>query len=257
MKSSTIPVLLATLLYNSIAFSQLNESDTTGFQFRAGSSGTWQSGNVDLLVIRSRLELVSNGKKNLVFKSQFNNLHQEFGHKKADNDLYSRNFLYFQPRSPYYPFIMTFIQSNFRRNIDIRWFAGTGGTFQALRKPNSNLKISASLVREVTRFNDDAYNQRYYDGNKNISVWRGTIYLAGLHRLLGNKMKIFYNGNWQPAFDEVPNNRVQLDIGMEISVWQGLNLQFEYLYNYEQVVARRIKEVDRILTFGINYQIRK
>lgn len=257
MKGSIILVLLSSLLCSSIAFSQLNESDTTRFQFRAGSSGTWQKGNVELLVIRSRLELVSNGKKDLVFKSQTNNLYQEFGNKKADNDLFSRNFIYFKPQTTYYPFVMTFIQSNFRRNIDYRWFAGAGGTFQVFRKTHSNLKISASLVREDTRFRKNIYNQSYYDGNKNISVWRGTIYLAGIYRLLENKMKIYYNGNWQPAFDKVPNNRVQLDMGVEISIWKGLNFQFEYVYNYEQVVALQIKEVDRILTFGINYQIRK
>jgi len=245
------------LLFRGITFSQLNESDTTRFQFRVGSSGIWQKGNVEILVIRSRFELVSNGKKNLVFKSQTNHLYQEFGNKKADNDVYVRSFLYFKPKSQYYPFVMTFIQSNFRRNIAYRWFVGAGGTFQALRKTHTNLKISASLVKEDTRFRKDIFNQSHYDGNKNISVWRGTIYFASIHKLLENKMKIYYNGNWQPAFDKVPNNRAQLDMGLEISVWKGLNLQFEYLVNYEQVVAEKVKEVDRILTFGINYQIKK
>jgi Protein of unknown function, DUF481 len=250
-------IIMAMLLTRGIAFSQLNESDTTRFQFRIGTSGAWQEGNVTIFTIRSRMELVSNGKKSLVFKSQSNNLYQEFGYKKADHDLYSRNFLYYRPSSVIYPFVMAFAQSNFRRQIDYRWFVGVGATYQVVQKSNTNVKISLAIVNEDTKFKNDIFNQSLYNGNSHIPVWRSTAYFSGLHYLLAKKMKVFYNSYWQAAFDQVANNRIQMDLGTEIAVWNGLYLQIEYIHNYEQVVAQKVKEIDKILTFGINYQIKK
>lgn len=152
---------------------------------------------------------------------------------------------------------MMFAQSNFRRQITYRWFVGMGATYQAIKKPKTNLKISLAMVNEDTKFKNDIFNQSYYNGSTHISVWRSTSYLSGIHHILDKKMKIFYNGYWQIALDRVANHRMQLDIGTEISIWQGLYIQLEYIHNYEQVVAQKVKEIDRILTFGINYQIKK
>jgi hypothetical protein len=57
---------LAGVLIGIPAFAQLNESDTARFQFRAGVTGAWQKGNVDLLVLRGRLELVTNSHRVVV-----------------------------------------------------------------------------------------------------------------------------------------------------------------------------------------------
>ena len=222
-----------------IAFSQLNESDTSRFQFRLSSTGAWQEGNVSIFAIRSSIEIVSNGKKSFVFKSQFNNLYQEFGHKKADHDLYSRSFLYYRPSTTLYPFTMLFAQSNFRRKIDYRWFAGVGATYQAYQKSITNIKVSFALVREDTRFKVSNFNQDYYNGSNHISL------------------RFFYGGYWQPPLDRPDNHRVQMDTGTEVKVWNGIHLRLEYVYNYEQVVAQGVKETDRIFTFGINYQFKK
>lgn len=250
-------VAIVMLLFSSIAIAQLNESDTMQSQFRAALSGTWQKGNVELLAIRGKLELVSNGKKSLVFKSQASSLYQEFGNRKADNDLYSRNFLYYKPRARFYAFSMAFIQTNFRHKIDYRCFAGVGGTCQLIKKANHSLKLSAAIIGEDTKYASNLFNETYYNGSENISLWRATVYIAGVHRIFENKLKLFYNGNWQPAFDKVANNRVQLDFGAEMIVWKRLNFQIEYIFNYEQVVVNQVKKTDRILVFGINYQLKK
>lgn len=97
MKNKLI-VVIAMLLFGGIAFAQLNESDTLKFQMRGSASGSWQVGNVDLWVVRGKLDMVVNNNKSLVFKSQNNSLYQQFGSFKADNDLNSRNYLYFKPQ---------------------------------------------------------------------------------------------------------------------------------------------------------------
>lgn len=250
-------LLTIILLCAKSSFAQLNESDTSRFQFRAGITGVWQQGNVELVVLRSRLELVTNGKKALVFKTQNNSLYQEFSGFKADNDLSSRNFLYYKPQNRFYPFAILYVQTNFRRKIDYRWFGGIGTTWQFVQKSHTNLKFSVGILNEDTYFLSDQFNQIFYNNSKNIKLWRSTLYLAGWHRIFDHKVRIFYNAFWQPAFEQVPNNRLQADVGLELPIWKGLNFQTEYLVSYEQVVAENVKELDRILTFGLNYQFKK
>jgi Protein of unknown function, DUF481 len=257
MKSKTLLFVMATLLFRGVAFAQLNESDTLKFQMRASVSGSWQKGNVELLIVRSKFDFVANGNKDIVFKSQNNSLYQQFGNFKADNDINSRNYLYFKPKQKIYPFAMFFVQTNFRRKIDYRFFGGIGVTYQAIRTTNSTIKFSASVVNEKTQFLTNRFNQVYYNSNNEITLWRGTAYVSGIHKIAENKFRILYNAYWQPAFSVVPNNRVQVDAGIEMTIWKGLSLNAQYIFNYEQVVVEKINQIDRILTFGLNYQIKK
>ncbi len=236
---------------------QLNESDTAKFQLRAGATGAWQQGNVALMVVRTRLEMVSNSHKPLVFKTQNNSLYQAFGGRKADNDINSRNYLYWKPNHSVYPFAMAYLQTNYRRQIDFRWFAGAGLTWQLVQKPLTNLKLSGSLVKESTSFSNNQYNESAYNGSDEIDLWRGTVYLSGWHRLFKEKLKLYYAAYWQPGLGEVPNNRAQLDAGLDFPVWKGLNFLVQYSMSYEQVVATAVEQDDRILTFGISYQLKK
>ena len=239
------------------AKAQLNESDTARFQVRAGVTGALQKGNVDLLIARGRLDVVSNTYKAMVFKSQNNSLYQEFSGFKVDNDINSRNYLYFKPFRKFYPFVMVFIQTNFRREIKSRVFGGAGYTWQVIQLPKTNLKLSASLVYENSAFRNNQFNEGFYNGMSTIPIWRGTVYLAGWHRLLTQKLRLYYTAYWQPGFADVPNNRASLDIGIDMPVWKGLAVALQYTYTYEQVVTSKVQQVDRILTFGVGYQIKK
>ncbi len=246
--------IIILLLASLGTYAQLNESDTARFQFRAEASGAWQQGNVDLLVLRGRLELVSNSHHPIVFKTQNNSLYQEFSGFKADNDINSRNYLYWKPKQKVYPFAMLYWQTNYRRQIDSRWFSGAGVTWQFVQKSMSTIKVSASMVYEATQFKSNTFNQEFYSGNEQIDLWRATVYIAGWHRLLDDNLRLNYSAYWQPGLDEVSNNRAQVDAGLDYPVWKGLRLLAQYSFTYEQIVAAGILQHDRILTFGISYQ---
>ena len=236
---------------------QLNESDTAKMQLRAGISGAWQQGNVELFTLRSRLELVSNGTKSLVFKTQNNSLYQSFGSNKADNDISSRNYLYYQPQARMYPFAMVYLQTNYRRQISNRWFGGAGGTWQFVRSAKSNLKLSGSIVYEETRFKRPEYNEAAYNGNSQIALWRATAYLAGWHQLFEKRLRIYYSAYWQPGISQIHNFRSQIDAGFELPLWKGLNATVVYSFTHEEVVPVLVKQNDRILTFGLGYLFKK
>jgi hypothetical protein len=222
-------------------------------QFRMGISGAWQQGNVNVLTLRGRLEGVSNGMKPWVFKTQNNSLYQEFGNQKADNDINSRNYLYYKPRRVIYPFAMAYLQTNFRRQISTRWFAGAGGTWQFLKKNKSNIKLSASMVYEQTKFRSDRFNEPAYNGSSVIALWRATTYLGGWHQLFNQRVRLYYTGYWQPALHGQNNFRTQVDAGLDFPLWKGLSAGIVYAFSHEEVVPEKVKQVDRILTFGFSY----
>lgn len=239
------------------ALGQLNESDTAKFQLRGGITGALQQGNVELVVIRSRLEVVNNTEKAIVFKSQNNSLYQEFSGFKADNDINSRNYFYYRPFRKFYPFSMLYFQTNYRREVDFRGFGGLGYTWQIMQKPKTNLKLSGSLIYETTHFRSDQFNETAYNGSDKISLARATVYFAAWHKLADSKLRLFYSGYWQPGLENTPNNRFQLDVGMDIPLWKGLNATALYTFSYEQVVTTTVLREDRILTFGLSYQLKK
>lgn len=245
------------LVYRSVALAQLSESDTLKFQLKLSASGTWQKGNVEQFTIRSKIDLVSNSKKRWVYKTQNNLLYQEFGALKADNDLNSRNYIYWKPLSKFYPFAIAYFQTNYRRKIDYRWFSGFGGTWQFFKTKNTVLKLSSALVYENTSFLNTLFNQEYYNNSNHISLWRATVYVSGSQKIVEDKMKLYYYGYWQPALGYSKNNRIQIEGGLEMPLWKGFNFLAQYTFNNEQVVVKNVKNIDRIATFGLSYQIKK
>lgn len=259
IKTSIRGVLLALLVVGFLnpASGQLNESDTMKVQIRVGINGIHQTGNVDLVILRTRLEIVGRLSESLVFKSQNNTLYQEFSGWKADDDINSRNFLYFNPQQRVYPFAMAYLQTNYRLNINLRYFAGVGGTWQVVRNENHILKFSGSVVYEETDYTVNNFNDSFYNGNTEIKIWRPTVYLIGTSRFSNNKIRLHYTAYWQPGIEQVSNQRFQAETGFEFNVWKGLSFTTQYLFIYEEVVPMNVKQKDALLTVGINYQFKK
>jgi hypothetical protein len=256
MRCSQLMIILAMLLSSGIAFSQLNESDTLKYQVRIGVSGIKQTGNVDIGILRSRMELLTQLGKCITFKSQNNTLYQEFGGLKADNDINSRNYLYLLPAHRIYPFAMAYFQTNFRLKIDSRYFFGAGITWQAIQTKHHVLKLSGSMVYENTKFTINEFNTSYYAGKDKILIWRPTIYISGYHKFAHDKIKINYSTYLQSGIDKVPNHRIYSELGLDFMLWKGLSFTVQYLRIFEKVVVKDVLQLDNILTLGLNYQLK-
>jgi Protein of unknown function, DUF481 len=250
-------LILFRLIICAYAQAQLNESDTFHFQLRAAVSGNYQSGNVDLLAIRSKIDFTYAPLKNIVFKSQNSNLYQEFSNRKADNDLYSRNYLYWKPEQKLYPFGMAYISGNYRRKVNLRFFAGGGLTYQLLQKKQHVLKLSASVLYENNLFKGNLYNKPEYNGSNLIRLWRGALYAGGWNFLLNNHLRIYYDAYWLPAFTNKNNYRTQYDIGVDFPIRKGLNFSLLYTFTHENVVITTIRQQDKILSFGFSYNFKQ
>jgi Protein of unknown function, DUF481 len=237
------------------AFAQINESDTTLFQLRTSLSGNLQKGNVEIFTVRSKLDVSYSPMRSLVFKTQNSLLYQSIFRKKADEDIFSRNFLYYQPFRRFYPLAISFISTNFRRKIDYRYFVGLGGTWQIIKQPLHLLKLSSSIVYESSGFGLSDFETDEYDGMKKIQLWRSTLWLFGRHDLLNKRLRFYYDFYWQPALNKSNNFRYQADMGLEFPIWKGLSFNALYTYTHENIVVRNVKQSDQILTFGLAYYL--
>ena len=236
---------------------QLNESDTTRLQVRASLTGNGQQGNVEVTTVRGKLDIVVSPGQAWVFKSQNSSLYQAFYAAKADNDLFSRNYLYYHPNRRGYPLAIAYVSTNYRRKIDLRYFVGVGATVQLINTPKNVLKLSAGVVFENTRFSATTYNEIRYNGASTIELWRVTTWLGGWHYLFDNHLRLYYDAYYQPAFSDATNYRWQYDIGFDFPVWRGLAFNALYTYTHENVVIAKIKPVDKILTVGLSYTLRR
>lgn len=239
------------------SFAQLNESDTTKFQLGASLTGNYQQGNVEVLNIKSKIDFSFLLDKNWVFKSQNSSLYQAFYSKKADNDVFSRNYLYYKPQHKFYPFAIAYISANFRRKIENRYFTGAGVTYQVINTKNNVLKLSASAVYEATKFKNSLYNYPEYNGNENINLWRATLYVGGWSYLFEKHIRLYYDAYWQPAFKNSNNYRSQFDIGADFPIWKGVSFNALFALTHENVVVEKIKQDDKLLTFGLVYNLKR
>jgi Protein of unknown function, DUF481 len=252
-------LFLMALLFGrvTILVAQLNESDTAKMQVKGTVTGNYQKGNVEILSIRGKFDFTLRPFVNWVFKSQNASLYQEFYRKKTDSDIFSRNFLYYKPEHRIYPYAITFISTNYRRKIDMRYFAGLGITYQLLQKKEHVIKLSANMVYEHNSFSGNQFNNSKYNNSNTINTWRGTLFLNGWNYVLNNHIRFWYDAYWQPSFSYSGNYRTQYDIGLEYPLWKGLSFTSLYTFSRENIVIKDIKQEDGLLTFGITYNYRR
>jgi hypothetical protein len=239
-------------------FAQINESDTLRLQTRVNIGGNWQEGNFEIFTLRAKADLSTMlGNGTWVFKTQNNYLYQEVFKTRVDEDIFSRNFLYFKPQSRIYGFAIGFISTNFRRKIDIRYFGGGGATWQIIRTDKNILKIAAGILYEETKFKIDNFNIDFYDGSRFINVLRSSHWLIGKHEMFGGKVILDYYCFIQPSLQRADNYRWQVEASLDFPLSKALKVGVSYIYTYENVIADRLRNFDQFFTYGFTYQFKK
>ncbi|NBC05903.1 MAG: DUF481 domain-containing protein, partial [Bacteroidetes bacterium] len=167
---------------------QSNASDTLKWKAKLSLTGIYQEGNVETAIFRAKAGMGYRPWKKWLFKTQNSYIYQEFGNQKADEDILSLNFLYFNPERRVYPQLLGFASTNFRRRIDLRYLLGAGVTFKILDQKKHVLKVSLSSEYEQTDFRTAIFNREAYNGSASIRTFRGTIWVNGRYQLFDKKV---------------------------------------------------------------------
>lgn len=235
---------------------QLNESDTAGFQMDVGLRASVQQGNVELLRIVPEASLLKSIGKAWAFKSQNEGLYQEIFGFKADMDLLSRNFLYYQPGKRIYPYAIAFVSTNFRRAISLRSFSGLGLSYRIIQAKGHQLKLSSNLAYERSSFNQSTFNLAEYDGDKELISLLSTTYVEGLSQLAQAGLQLSYALYMQHALNNKGVFRYQIALGLRQKLGKWLFLQSKLDYSYESLVVQSVKQHDLIWTWGLGLKIK-
>jgi len=229
---------------------QINESDTLRTKASLSLTGFYQEGNVQTKIFRAQSEFSFRPWEKAVFKTNNSYVFQEFGNQKADEDVLSLNFLYLNPEKKFHPFLLGFVSTNFRRQIDLRLLTGGGMTYQILESGSEWLKVSVSGEFEQTDFATRDFNRDEYDSSREINTFRGTIWISGRYQLFSNSMILSHESYYQPSLEKRNNYRWRADLKLELPIWEFLNVNINYLRTFERVVIENQKQKDEILTFG-------
>lgn len=230
---------------------QTDSSDSLKLKADLAITGFWQRGNVETVIFRARSEVRYQPFRKWVFKTTNSYVYQEFGRQKADEDILSLNFLYFNPERKTYPLLLGFASTNFRREIDLRYLLGAGVTYQLIDKKEHSLKVALSGEFEQTDFDRARFNLSEYNGERTITTWRSTLWIKGRYQLFDKKLILTHESFYQPSLERGNNYRWQADIGIELPVWKHLNFKVNYLNTFESIVIENQEQEDRFLTFGL------
>lgn len=232
---------------------QLTESDTLRFGYKANVNGSWITGNVERLLINNNLDISHAGKR-IGLKTSNTYTYGTIFKRETENDFFSRNFIYLNPRRNLYPYLMVWLQNSRRQQIEFRSQVGLGVTYTIIHSPLQLLKLSGTLSTEVTRYN----GTNFYITPKNLEInrvdnWRSTIRLLGQHRLQNGKLKLSYETWYQPSFDDRSNWRYFLNASLELPLSKYVSFRTAMVYTHDNIVLINIKRDDKFVTFGLTF----
>ncbi|MEL6658872.1 MAG: DUF481 domain-containing protein [Bacteroidota bacterium] len=243
-------ILFFVLFFPTVLLAQINESDSLKFKANLSLSGFWQRGNVTTSIFRARTDVNYRPWKKWVFKTQNSYVYQAFGGLRADEDLLSLNFLYFNPDQKVYPFILGFGSTSFRREIRLRYLFGAGFTVNVLRGQQNWLKFSLSSEYEQTDFERASFNRPVYNDDNSIHTFRGTLWINGNYHLFKNKLILTHESFVQPSLERSDNYRWEAEISLGLPLWKFLDFKINYRQTVERIVITGQQQQDRFLTFG-------
>lgn len=243
--------LLSTCLFLFLyasAFGQLNEADTTRWQYRVTATGIVLGGNVNDFISSSRAELAHNGPKWGIF-SGTSYTYKNRDHEVTTNDVTSRNILSYGQRRRVYPFVIVSLSKSLRRGIDFQYQLGPGVAYRVFGDRRSYLRVGSAVIYERSRYAGDSF-ENYAGTSNTISKWRLQSFVAGTQTLAEGRMRLVYEVSWQPAF-QGPNNRVYALAGAEVPINRYVALRGNLEYIHENVVLIDKSKYDFIVSFGV------
>lgn len=234
------------------AFAQLSEADTARFSIRAATTGSLSLGNVERFLVISNVDF-SHLTKRIGLKTSNTYIYGTFRRTLTEDDFISKNFFYLVPQNRFYPYLMLWLEKNYRRRFDLRYQMGAGITYQLLRQKKNSIKLSLNLTTEETRFFNNQFREFENGDSRVIATWRVAGRLYGHHRLLKNKLHFTYEFWYQPSLEYEDNFRYHGDFLLEIALNKILSFRTAFNYTHENIVLTGVQRDDTFFTFGLSF----
>ena len=232
----------------SVALAQLNEADTTHWQYRLTTTGIILGGNVNDFISSTRAELAHNGEHWGIF-SGTSYTYKNREEVVTTNDVASRNIFSYGQRKRAYPFVVGDFSRSLRRGIDFQYQVGPGMVYRLLNYGHTFMRFGGAVTYESTRYAGTEFDNYAGRGNT-INKWRLLTFVAGTQEVGKNGVRVVYELSYQPSFT-TNNTRSYALIGAEVPLSRYVALRGNLEYINENVVLIDRSRYDLLLTFGV------
>jgi hypothetical protein len=239
---------------NHVGFAQLSEADSTSWRGKLSSGGTLITGNVERLlwITTAEISFVEPEEKMWGFKSANTYQYGTFAKRLTENDIISRNFVYLFPKTWLYPYVMLWLEKNYRRRFDMRYQLGPGATLVVLNERYHTLKISATLTNEQTTFNGSTFRDMPDLAGNVQNLWRITGRVAGRSVFFDSKLRLLYEAWYQQGLSGAQDYRYLVEAALEFPFARNAAVRSALSYTRDNVVLVGVERADVLLTFGLS-----
>lgn len=252
MLKYALSILTFLMLGASPSVAQLLKQDTARWSYRLSGGVYLSAGNVDRLLLRGGAG-VKHVQPDWGFSSGNTYLYGTFGGFQTENDWFSKNFLYLYPKSRLYPYLMGWLETNFRRRIGFRYQIGPGGSYNLVAGDHHLVKLSLTGTYEHTNFDGNEFVNLPPQETDIVQTFRLTGRLYGSHRI-GKKVGLNYEFWFQQSLEDSDNYRYHIDAEVSAPLSQSFSIQTQLNYSYENVVVESVEKGDLLWTVGLNFK---
>ena len=231
---------------------QINEADTSHWQYRLSGTGIWLAGNIEDFLTTGRAELAHNDRYWGVFTNTSYTYREADGQTTA-SEIYSRNIGYLFQRKRVYPFLLGNYWRSRRRGINAQFQVGPGIAWRVVGELHNYFRVGGALLYENTTWAGDRFHDfAFRDSVGYVRQARGLLFISGAHAIGDEGPRIVYEVNWQPSLQYKQQRWYSL-AGIEVPVSRHLALRGNLEYIYENVVLDDRQRMDLLTTFGLTF----
>ncbi len=233
------------------AYCQLNESDSLRWQFKASATASLLNGILDRFITVNKLE-AGHALEHFGFSTRNDYQYGTFGPSTTENDLTSFNYIYLNPRSRVYPYLMVLAEVNYRRQLTQRYQPGVGVSWNVMRKPHHFLKLSATASYETSTYKGTRFTYLEDTTRNVVNTARLTARAYGRHRLFNNKLRAFYEFWFQQSVQVQQNYRLYAEAALELPITKHFSFRANGRFTYENIQLLGLKPYDLYATLGVS-----
>lgn len=257
-------LLFAAVFFGKTAAQQASPGsrrDSLEYDLHLSATALFSGGNLTRVVTQNRLWGSAGGRLVQVVTENSYRFGKN-GSRVVEDDILSRNYLRFFPKSRWYGYLLGWFEANYRRSIESRWQLGGGTAYNFYQKKRDFLRCGVAFVQENARFRSATFNLEGFDGSQTVREPRVLFRFGGVHSVLGKRLVLRHDTWYMAGLRHSENYRWHTLLSLQVPVYQGFSFKTEYDYTFENLTISQnnpfgapTSQADWILSFGVTYDL--
>ena len=239
---------LCLLVFPCCLRAQLSETDTTAWQYLISASGSITRGNAERVLLLNKAE-IKHVQQPWGFITSNTYRYGTLSRVKREDDIGTKNYLYWHPHHRLYPYGLLWVESNLRQKLGVRWMLGGGVTKVAVQQPDLLIKLTAGFVWEKNRYLKDVPELESRGNGYEPSRWRARLFarFAAWEGAVKGNVEAWY----MPAWNFNSDYRYYIDGNIDVPVKAGWSFRAHGQFLYNNWIVPGTSRGDLLITYGL------